>query len=151
MPLAIQFSLAGEIQDRLDARARARATSPSLVAKGDLLDYWETLRVNTPTFSPDEAALLRDATNGTHHDAATATLLWATVEDALEADALAGTYPAVDGPALVARLRRGLDRVEQIALVRAIDLAWDLMAGPEGLELAEALRVAGLVGGDDRP
>jgi hypothetical protein len=144
MTTQVQFRVSGAVEDDLRTRANAHDLSPGQVVHSVWLVLQRMLRDQTPTFSAAEALLLMDILNGAHHDWTTANLVWASVEDARE-DGIAERHPHVDIPALVGRLRK-LTQLQAIALVRAVELAWDYASGPAGLPASDALRRAGLVG-----
>lgn len=143
MTIQVQFRVSGAAEDILRVRASAHDQSPGQVVQSDWLDLRRMLHDQTPTFSAAEALLLMDILNGAHHDWTTATLVWASVDDARE-DGVAERHPDVDVPALVRRLR-ALTQLQAIALVRAVELAWDYATGPDGLPANTALRRVGLV------
>jgi len=136
----IQFTIAGEVEQRLVARART--LSPSMVAKSDLIDYWRLLDEATPTVSLAEGQLLLDALTGAYLGVDMAGMLWMSVADACR-DAPLGEKWDVDCVALVMRLRE-LDRLAAIALARAVDYAWTLAGA--GTPIPQALAAAGLLG-----
>lgn len=134
----LQFNVSGEAASRL--ATRARQSSPAMVAKADLLDYWRLLAEATPAVSPAEGRLLMDALNGTYLGVDMAQLVWASVADACD-DGQLGAKWDVDCAALVERLR-ALDRLSAVALVAAVGEAWDCVSA--GQDIDDALRAAGL-------
>ena len=82
-----------------------------------------------PQFSEAEQALILDVCNGTIYEPYSIPLLWASVEDGIALDGLAAKW-AIDGPALVARLR-GLTYTQSAALVDGAERWWKRVSDGE--------------------
>lgn len=91
--------------------------------------------------SLNEACLIADALNGTIMDAATAPMLWGSIEDAIKLDGLAKKWD-VDGPALVEKLR-SLSAFHCMALVDAAERCWQV---PD-TSFEETVRKCFMIGG----
>lgn len=84
----------------------------------------------------DEACLIVDALNGSLHDANSARMVWASIEDACRLDGLGAKWE-VDGPALVQKLQE-LTEVQAMAVIDAAERFWE---GPyQDLDIREAAR-----------
>lgn len=92
-----------------------------------------------PQFSKEEKALILDATNGTYsEDDFTATLIWASIDDAIKSDGLGNKWDVEDGAALVNKLRV-LTPPECFALAEAIREWWAIGGNPDDLLKSEAM------------
>ena len=118
----IQFA-ATEVADKIQARTRSTDTSIHIAARRDLRRYYELLEQSRPTFSEAEAHFLVDIFNGTHFDPIemSATMLWASVEDAPEATA---EKHGIDRGDVVGRLRT-LSFAEGLAVIDAVERFWN--------------------------
>lgn len=137
------FRLTGTLAGHVQARAAQSLTgSVSAAAKRDLDWYYETLAYDlaSVTLTEGEAMLILDVCNGTLWESWSARLLWANIDDSLE-DGYAEKW-AVDGPALVARLR-ALTPGQSMAIVDAVERWWSL-GNKDRTDLAKSLRVVGL-------
>lgn len=140
---------AGELLPELEARANGAngAMSLAAVASHDLDRYYTLLRSAlakiAPTLTAGEAAMIVDALNGLITEPHTASLLWASVADAIESDGLARKWD-VDGAALVERLRR-LAPFEALAVADAAERYWNRVAAGVDETNDERLRAVGLL------
>lgn len=111
--------LARDIMLRMEPGVSAGA-----IGQRDLIRYYEALEQALPHFTREESMLLVDALNGhVFHHTTDIQLVWAIVDDAIRDGHLDQKWE-VNRPALVERLR-GLSYMEKLALVDAIERAWN--------------------------
>lgn len=130
----------GLLAPALDARGEHR----NQTADRDLGRYYALLDRELATLDllPDEALAVLDALNGAWLDEHSIPLLWTGVEDAIALDDLDQKW-RVDGPALVAKLKR-LTFGQAFALADAAERWWRLPPGAHESR-ASSLRAVGLI------
>lgn len=113
------------LRDELEAQLKARSKELSSVINRDLERiyalYARSLRQIILT--PDEACLIVDSQNGTLHDARSAPMLWAGIEDSIHLDGLAEKWD-IDGPALVEKMKQWND-IQCLAVIDAVERFWE--------------------------
>lgn len=121
----VWFRVGEELLPHLQQRARDDS-SPALsaAAKTALERYIAIMEDERRRLDLSEAEwhLIADATNGTIWEPYSIPLLWAEIDDAIKLDGLDKKW-AVDGPALVAKLR-GLDLAGKVAIIDAVERFW---------------------------
>ncbi len=118
----VTITLSAALVDAVDSRGgqqnRSGAISRDLWRLYTLYEY----ALTSVPLAVEEALLFVDALNGVALDAASATLLWAEIADAIRLSHLDEKW-GVDGPAFVQRLKE-LDRLQCLALVDAAERFW---------------------------
>lgn len=140
----IEFRVGEDLMREISSRCQPQNFSAGTTARRDLTRYYALLAGITPKFTKAEAALIMDALNGIMLDQYTFRLLWAEVADAIRMDNLDRKWN-VDGESLVERLR-SLHPAEMMALLDAVERAWNMIGYGGQMSLDEALRAVGLIG-----
>lgn len=131
-----------EVEREIEKRSEAGRPA-GYIAKRDLERYYAMLAATLQTvdLSEGEALVLCDCLNGILHESFSIGLLWAEVDEGIRFDGL-GTKWAVDGPALIEKLR-SLTLAQSYALIDAVERWW---RGPyRDEDRTQSLRAVGLV------
>jgi len=131
------------LHDSIAAELCARGNNRSAVINRDLgrlyVLYRRALRqAPLSSLSIDEICLVVDVLNGSIHDANTAHMLWAGVEDGIRLDGLAEKWD-VDGPALVEKLR-ALNDIQSMALIDVAERFWEKCSEGDIGDIRETIR-----------
>lgn len=135
---------AGEMLPDLEARTARSSGGLAVTASRDLERYYYHLKMAlaSVTLTTDQAQLIVDVMNGTITEPHTASLLWASVSDALD-DGLAEKWD-VDGLNLVNMLRH-LPPFTALAIADACERFWNRVAAGREETNEERLRAVGLL------
>lgn len=133
------------VEQQLAARSQpGYGNGAGAIAARDLARYYAILahELARLPLSEAEASLIVDALNGTLIEPHTAGLIWASVDDAIRGDGLDRKW-AVDGPALVSKLR-DLPLAASLALADAVERFW-AQAGEGEQAMLDRLVAVGLI------
>lgn len=130
------------LTEEIEAEITSRGNNRSGTIQRDLSRLYTLYRraLQKLDFTESEAMLITEALNGTVHDANTAAMLWARVDDAIKLQNLDQTY-GVDRETLMQKLK-SLGDLEAMAVVDAVERYWNLQGEP-----GERLHKVGLVRG----
>lgn len=122
------------LRDEIEKEIRSRGENRSWIISRDLERLYALYRraIRETPLEYREACLIVDALNGSIMDANTATMLWASIEDACKLDGLDKKWE-VDGSALVEKLR-GLNVLQAMALIDAAERVWGVPDGERDFE-----------------
>lgn len=145
----VKFRASPELLAELRARgpwSDSGLMGVGMTAHRDIQRYYATLAASLPTFTPEQAQFLYEATAGTRFELDTIRLLWADVREASRVDGLDAKF-GIDGDALARYLSQECSNAAQFAIVDALERARLILKNPD-MPTIDALVDVGLVAHD---